>query len=210
MTSGDASAQRLPYLLDGAFKLRITGIKFKPARTGKQLYFIETEILESNNAQRPVGMRVSSCIDLSNVDMRGPNMSQFIAAVHGFDPSQLQRDSTVAPWADPQTRQPMPWGHYGKESLHESNPWAGREVGVYVETIAKQSDGKPFARHTWVPAARMSVPAAPQMPAPPQGGQPGFPPPQGGQQGFQPPQGGQQWSPPPGQGGWGGQRGPGG
>jgi hypothetical protein len=174
LTSGDQTAVRNPYLEEGDYKLKVEGIKFKPARSGKMLYIIEVEIVESNNPNRPPGMRCACFIDMSNRDLAGRHLAGFITAVHGFDPMKLPKDMPTAPWVEPATGRQMQWGEYAAYSIQDSNPWAGRPVGCRVTTIEKK-DGDDFSLHTWSPAATMVVgpmrpmmqpqmPAAPQMP----------------------------------------------
>jgi hypothetical protein len=203
LTSGDPSATRHPFLKDGSYKLALHAVKFVQSRGGKALYIIESDITASNNPLSPVGMRVSSFIDMSNMDTRGRHIASFVTATHGYDPSTLPKDSPNAPWADPQTSQQMPWDYYAMQSVHDTNPWQGREVGVHVQTIKTQA-GRDFSLHTWVPIQSMGelVAAAQPVPeaAPQQQEAPQQQPPQ-----QQPPQSGN-WGGPPNQGGnWGGQ-----
>jgi hypothetical protein len=188
--------------------MKLHAVKFLQSRAGKALFIIESDILESNNPMSPAGLRVSSFIDMSNMDTRGRHISAFITAVHGFDPSSLPKESPVAPWQDQQTGQSMPWDYYALQAVHDTNPWQGREVGVNVQTIKTQA-GRDFSLHTWVPAQGMVVPAA----APVQQAAPAAQPEQQQatpptQQAAQPAQGGQ-WNGPPNQGGgnWGGGQG---
>jgi hypothetical protein len=185
LTSGDPSAQRLPYLKDGIYLVAISALRSKPSRQGKQFYIIETEIRQSSNPERPPGMRCASFIDLSNVDTRGTHMAQFISAIYGYDFRQVPAASRLAPWVDPQSGQQMDWSYYGEMSVHDSQPWRGIEVGVHVETINTKAN-TPYSLHQWMPAAQTVV-GAPAAASPTPGGAPA-----------------QQWAPPPGGQGWGG------
>jgi hypothetical protein len=181
MTSGDQSAgTRYPFLggdkddpFDGDYKLVIhtTAVRGR----NKPFYVIEVEVVESNQPRRPVGMRCSCFIDLTNVDLRGRNISGFISAVYGVDPTTLVKDSTTTPWDGKE------WGDYANWSVGGTNPFAGMKVGCRVQTIETKA-GNDFSAHNWVPYAQMVVPertfvqqpprqAVPQQPQqPPQGG----------------------------------------
>ena len=173
MTSGDQTGSRRPYLEDGYYKLLIQANKYKPARSGKQLYITEVRITASNVAARPVGMECSCFIDMGNMDMRGKNLSALASAVYGFDPKKLPKDSVIAPWNDPQYQRPLRWDEYALMSIGDNQPWVGREVGCHVTTIDTKGGGE-FSLHEWAPAEGFVIPApAPQVQqaAPPPGAQ---------------------------------------
>jgi hypothetical protein len=153
--------ERHPYLNPGyAYKLRIHAIRMKPQRQGgKLLYIIEHDILETNDPQLPAGSRASSMIDMSNINMRGINMAKFVSAVHGVDPGSIPQNSTVAPWQDAATGQQREWSDYARESIHDTNPWAGREVGCRTEATTTQGN-KPFTVHNWCPIDDLEIPVA--------------------------------------------------
>ncbi len=165
ITSGDPSAARHPFLEDGAYMLKVHAVKFKQSRAGKMLYIIETDVMASNNPMRPVGLRVSSFIDMSNMDTRGRHIAGFTAAIYGVDPESLPKESPNAPWVDQQTGQAMAWSHYAEMSIHDSNPWQGIELGCHVQTVPTNAGGT-FSLHTWVPAGKMVIPAAAPAAAP--------------------------------------------
>jgi hypothetical protein len=176
LTSGDPSASRNPFLEEGSYKLKLVACKFKASRAGKSLYIIETEILQSNNPARPPGMHCSSFIDLSNRDTAGRHLAAFVTAIHGYDPTQLPKETPVAPWVEQATGRQMTWAEYAKHSIHDSNPWAGREIGCNVQSIETKA-GNDFSLHTWIPASKQVIGAmmapAPVVPTPPAANLPG-------------------------------------
>jgi hypothetical protein len=196
LNSGE-STNRHPYLNAGfAYKLRIHAIRLKPQRQGgKLLYIIEHDILDTNDPALPAGTRASSMIDMSNINMRGINMAKFVAAVHGVDPGTLPQNSEQAPWQDAVTGTQRTWTEYATESVHDTNPWTGREVGCVTAPSMTQAN-KPFTVHNWCPIEGMDIPVAaasfPQAPPPqPQQAPQGYQQPQQPQQapqGYQQPQ----------------------
>lgn len=174
MTSGDQSiGVRYPYLEDGDYKLKIH--KAVVRGRSKPFYIIEHEVIESNVPSRPPGMRCCSFIDLSNKDMRGKNVTGFLCAVFGVDPTQLPKDSAVAPWVDQNAGRNVEWAEYANWSVQENNPLAGAQVGCRVQTTQTQA-GDDFSVHNWTPLAMMTIgpvvqPRAPrqQQPQLPQG-----------------------------------------
>jgi hypothetical protein len=173
ITSGDQSNQRHPFLEDGDYKLKISGIKLLNARSGKTHYIIEGDILASNNPLCPPGMRVSCFINMSNKDMASKHCSAFVASVFGHEPASLPKDTPHAPWTDTQTGQQMPWAYYLEMSVSDAQPWVGADAAVNVRTIGTQNGGE-FSLHTWHPAATFVIPA---MAAPSQHAQQAAPPP---------------------------------
>lgn len=201
MTSGDQSiGVRYPYLEDGDYKLKI----HKTVVRGRQkpFYIIEHEVIESNVPSRPPGMRCCSFIDLSNKDMRGKNVTGFLCAVFGVDPTQLPKDSVVAPWVDQNAGRNVEWAEYANWSVQENNPLAGAQVGCRVVTVQTQATGDDFSVHQWVPMSLMTIgpvvqraPKQPQLPSgPAPAGAANWGPPGAGQMPQQPQGGG--WGPP--------------
>lgn len=211
MTSGDQSiGVRLPYLEDGDYKLKIGKVNVITRRKDKKpFYLIETEVVESNVPARPTGMRCTSMIDLSNADMRGKNITGFLCAVFGYDPTVLPKDSLMAPWVDPNARRNVEWAEYANWSVQENNPLAGAMVGCRVTTIQTVGTGDDFSVHQWIPmalmiigpmqVARPSSSALPQGPAP--AGAQNWGPPAGPGGTVQAPAPAAAWGPPPAQGG---------
>ncbi len=154
LNSGDTS-ERHPFLNAGfAYKLRIHRIHFRPARSGKALYIIEADVLETNDPGLPPGTRTSSFIDMSNADMRGANIARFVSALFGWNPSSLPKNSDQAPWPDAQTGQHRTWTDYAHESVADTNPWGGRDIGCRTEMNAKRT----FTNHNWAPFAETDIP----------------------------------------------------
>lgn len=212
ITSGDqAGGARYPFLggdkgdpLNGDYKLSIHQIVIRGR--SKPNYIVEVDILESNQPQRPAGMRCVCFIDIHNADTRGKHLCGLICAIYGYDPLTLPKDSAVAPWTDLINGQQVnvPWDQYIQWSCSDQNPFANRKVGCTVRTI-ETAQGNDFSLHNWKPfdtmiipaaapfavaaAARVAAPATPAMApggfAPPPGAPaPGFGPPAGQQPGF--------------------------
>lgn len=158
MTSGDqTSGTRHPFLggdkgeaLEGDYKLLVKRVAVRGRQ--KPYYIIEVQIEESNQPQRPVGMTCSCFIDLTNTDMRGKNISGFISAVFGVDPTTLEKDSAATPWDGQE------WGAYAQWSVAEDNPLAERKIGCRVMTTITKNNTE-FSVHNWVPYDMMIVPA---------------------------------------------------
>jgi len=158
MTSGDqTSGTRHPFLggdrgeaLEGDYKLVIKRVAVRGRQ--KPYYIIEVLIEESNQPQRPVGMTCSCFIDLTNTDMRGKNISGFIAAAYGVDPTTLEKDSTATPWDGQE------WGEYAQWSAGDANPFAERKIGCRVMTTITKNNTE-FSVHNWVPYDMMVIPA---------------------------------------------------
>lgn len=164
MTSGDQSGgARHPYLggggkgaesINGDYKLKIVGVKFIKARSsGKPQYIIEVQILESNQAERTVGMTCSIFINLGNRDTGFKHLAAFLASVYGYEPSTLPKDSQLSPWG-------MPWMDVAQQSIQPDQPITGQEIGCHVTQIIT-GDGNPWTLHTFTPAASMVIPPTP-------------------------------------------------
>jgi hypothetical protein len=201
ITSGDqAGGARYPFLggdkgdpLNGDYKLNIHQIVIRGR--GKPNYIVEVDILESNQPQRPPGMRCVCFIDITNADTRGKHLCGLISSIYGYDPLTLPKDSAVAPWTELVNGQQVnvAWADYIQWSCSEQNPFANRKVGCNVRTT-ETAAGNDFSLHTWIPYDKMIIPAAapitvarpvPQMQQPMQLQGGGFAPP-GSAPGFAP------------------------
>ena len=88
------------YFKVGKYRVRILALKWVKASVGaKEFCVIETEVLESNNAEVPVGAERSHVIDMSGV-MGMPTFKAFVACVSGVDPSVSSiNEDVVEYWA---------------------------------------------------------------------------------------------------------------
>ena len=134
----DARGQRNPYLIEGDYLLEVEKIQLKKARDRRVFYLVEAKILESNNAERPIGMTVSWMTDVDQ-DMGPINIKRFLAACIGIDPNSEEANTQVTSAA-------------AKLSVSDEQPLTGEKVYVSVVATTTKS-GKPFSEHRWQPVA---------------------------------------------------------
>ena len=138
------------YFKIGKYRVKILGVRWVNASVGnKEFVVIETEVLESNNVEVPVGAERSQVIDMTNV-MGMSNVKGFVAAISGVD-SSASGDLNVAIekyWAG-LLGSPLPLSRICDMICSDANPLAGEEIELECVEV-KKKDGDPFTRHNWV------------------------------------------------------------
>lgn len=76
------------YVLPGMYRAQINYCKQKTTRKGIGMVAVELRVLESTNPDRPVGSDMSWVVTMDKDAAMG-NVKQFIAAVMGIDPKEV-------------------------------------------------------------------------------------------------------------------------
>jgi hypothetical protein len=137
------------YFKVGKYRVKIAAVRWVKASVGaKEFVVIETEVLESNNTEVPVGAERSQVIDMTNV-MGLPNFKAFVAAISGVDSSLGDlNDRIEAYWAS-LLGSALPLAQICDMICSESNPLSGEEINLECVEI-KKKDGDPFTKHNWI------------------------------------------------------------
>lgn len=151
------------YFLAGVYKVKITAVKAVLSRMGENMFVIETEIVESDNAERRPGTKCSQVINLSKHESAPGNIKGFMAAALDVPADHITEDECDL-------------------ACSEANPLAGTIMRLTC-TITKTRRNTDFTIHQWAflsepegasklhvppPAPRTAAaPAAPPPPAPP-------------------------------------------
>ncbi len=147
------AGNRLPYFLEGHYKVSVHKVKGQPDRNGNPFFVVEAEILESNNVERPPGTKCSWVCKMNN-DMGPINVKKFIAAANGVDPSTPEANEVT--------------GEDCEYACSDEQPLTGTIMGLQCSMTTTKA-GNPFTIHNWEAAKDESVPAvAPAPAAPPQ------------------------------------------
>ena len=141
----DATGQRNPYLLRGQYLLRIVQCKSFESRQRKLFYLVELDVVQSDNHDRPEGMRVSWMTNLG-LDMGPINVKRFLGAAMGMDPS------------DPKVNQEIN-SDVARMSVDDTQPLHGTLIYAQCSDITTKA-GTPFLDVRWAPVAQGDAVAA--------------------------------------------------
>lgn len=128
------------YFLEGIYRVRLVKVHMYSGRKGDAFFIVEAEIIESNNPQRPVGMKCSQVIKMSQDAALG-NIKAFLAAANGID---IDADGAMQVVQEEITEE------VAELAVHASNPLAGIELKLQCTQIKTQA-GNDFTRHDWRP-----------------------------------------------------------
>jgi hypothetical protein len=136
------------YFKPGKYRVKINAVKWVKASVGaKEFTVIETEVLQSNNPEVPVGGERSHVIDMSGV-MGMPTFKAFVAAASGVDPTSVAiNDEVVKYWAGV-TGTHNTYAGICEMLCSELNPLEGEEMELECIEVKKR-DGDPFTKHQW-------------------------------------------------------------
>jgi hypothetical protein len=123
------------YFLAGQYKVKVKKVFLMASRKREDLFIVETEILESDNEKRKVGMSCSWVVKMSQDAALG-NIKGFVAACMGEDAEDENID----------------WESECECAVDDENPLAGTEVDLECVDITTR-DGNPFTLHKWSTAA---------------------------------------------------------
>ena len=125
------------YFLPGKYRVKITKCIALQSRKREDLFIVKTEILESDNPERKVGMQASWSVNFKHDAALG-NIKGFVAACNGIDPADetavnAEVNEEVCDYA-----------------VSEDNPLAGVEVNLTCVNKKTKAD-KDFTLHLWEP-----------------------------------------------------------
>lgn len=140
---GDAKiSNKLPSLGEGKYVVQIEKIGHFPTRAGYNATCAEFSVLESSNADHPVGVK-RSYFQKMNVDAAMGALKQFACALSGIDPKDTAKVKEQARNLE----------EFLELAISKENPARGLRVGVNLVKITTK-DGKPFGKHDWFPVAQ--------------------------------------------------------
>lgn len=137
---GAARIGKALYFAEGSYIVRIEKLLFKPNRNGRDMFIIETEVMESSNADRPVGCKPSQVIPMDQ-DAAWGNIKQFLGAVFGMaDPDTYVPDdgSSVGDW----------WERQAEHVISDAQPLKGIQMKLVCTKIQTRA-GNDFTKHEW-------------------------------------------------------------
>ncbi len=136
------------YFKVGKYRVKIKALKWVEAAVGnKEFVVIETEVLESNTDEVPVGVERSHVITMSDV-MGMPTFKGFVACASGVDPTlDAINDLVVDYWAGI-TGEHNSFAGICDLLCSEANPLEGEEMELECVEITTR-EGKPFTKHNW-------------------------------------------------------------
>lgn len=122
------------YFLAGLYTVRVKKCFLMASRRREDLFIVETEILESNNEKRKVGMSCSWVVKMSQDAALG-NIKGFVAAAMEVDPD----DGNISD---------EEWESNCEAAVDDDNPLADVVVDLECVDITTR-DGNPFTLHKW-------------------------------------------------------------
>jgi hypothetical protein len=161
--TGEATVSKSgSYFKPGKYNIKIKACKLVDSQSGKvRTYFIvETEVLESDNPEIPVGNERSYVIAMDNI-MAKPNIKAFVSAVSGVDPLSEQAQQEVEKyWQKELLRRELTEGeHVPFDDICELvvdeqiQLFKGIEMRLECEIIKTREKGEDFTKHNWQPRA---------------------------------------------------------
>jgi hypothetical protein len=138
------------YFLAGTYKVKIVAVKMILSRMGENMFVIETEILESDAAERRPGTKCSQVINLSKHESAPGNIKGFMAAALDVPADEItEAECDLA--------------------CTEENPLAGTIMRLAC-TMTKTRRNTDFTIHQWAfisePDGAIKAPKAAAAPAP--------------------------------------------
>lgn len=131
------AGNRLPYFLEGRYKVRIDTCKAIVSRNGIAFFVVEATILESNNPERPAGSRCS-WLQKIQTDMGPVNIKKFVGAANGLDPASEEVNREVNQ-------------DVVEYVVSDDQPLAGTVMPLQC-VLTETKAGNPFTIHNWEPA----------------------------------------------------------
>jgi hypothetical protein len=136
------------YFKVGKYRVKINAVRWIKASVGaKEFVVIETEVLESNNNEVPVGAERSQVIDMTGV-MGMSNVKGFVAAISGVDSSSSNLNEQIEAYWAGLLGSPLPLSDICDMICSEANPLGGEEIDLECVEVTKR-DGDPFTKHMW-------------------------------------------------------------
>ena len=162
LDNASPSGQRGEFFEAGNYHIRISATTIVEARSGKNFYTIESDIIASDNPGMPPGTRATAMIDLTNKDMRDKNMMTFLAAAMGYDPALFPKGAMPPNGGT--------WTSLAHETLGPRRPLVGLEMAVRAITRTKRDNTGEYTDLGWLPKAALQIgpmraPIAPPPPA---------------------------------------------
>ena len=131
------------YFLPGEYEIEITAFKRIVTRKKGPMILAETLILESNNADRPVGSRPTwaQLLEGDSADVAPQNIKMFLSAACLLNIFADKDAKDIAA---------VDWDTFGGEAIASENPLAGcRGRGVATGTTSKK--GSDFTKTVFTP-----------------------------------------------------------
>lgn len=134
--TANARGQRNPYLLPGQYHLNIEKCSSFTSREGKTFFLVELEIVQSDNLERPTGLKVSWMTNLKK-DMGPINTKRFLAAAMGIDPDSDAANTEIS--AD-----------VARLAVSDAQPLKG--VGIFAQcALVRTRQNEDFLDVKWLP-----------------------------------------------------------
>jgi hypothetical protein len=138
------------YFKPGLYTVKIKAVKWVVGSVGKKEFVvIETEVLESNNPEVPVGGERSQVIDYSSV-MGQPNVKAFVAAASGVDPGSSNVNDEVSAYWSKTVGEHLSFEAICDLIVSDTNPLEDVVLGLECVEVTTKS-GDPFTKHSWQP-----------------------------------------------------------
>lgn len=138
------------YFKPGKYKVRIKAVKWVTSAVGSKNYFvIETEVVQSDNTEVPVGGERSHVIDMASA-MGKPNVKAFVACASGFDPGITDINDKVCEYWSRAIGESLDFESICELIISDANPLQGNVMDLECMEIETRQ-GTPFTKHNWMP-----------------------------------------------------------
>lgn len=137
---------------EGRYKVKIKAVKVQTSQmnAGKQMFIVETEVLESDCPTITPGMERSQIIKMGEV-MTFPNIKAFIAAASGVDPNSENINDEVEAYWQKTIGEFTPFEKLVENIVSSANPLENLVMDLECKVITTKEEKKPFTKHFWQP-----------------------------------------------------------